>query len=121
MARVKRGFKRRRRNKSLLKMAKGYRERRGNTIRKAKEQVRRSLRFAYIHRRQNKRNFRRLWIARINAACRMNGTRYADFIHALTRAGAAVDRKVLADIAVHDPGGFARIVKEVACGPSSPA
>lgn len=119
MARAKRGFKRRRRNNRLLKMAKGYRERRGNTIRKAKEQVRRSLQFAYIHRRQNKRNFRRLWIARINAACRMNGTRYADFIHALTQKGAAVDRKVLADIAVHDPAGFSRIVKEVVVG--SPA
>lgn len=121
MARVKRGFKRRRRNNRLLKMAKGYRERRGNTIRKAKEQVRRSLRFAYIHRRQNKRNFRRLWIARINAACRMNGTRYADFIHGVTRAGVVVDRKVLADIAVHDPAGFARIVQKVVCGSSSPA
>lgn len=113
MARVRRGFKRRRRDNRLLKLAKGYRERRGNTIRKAKEVVRRSLKFAYIHRRQNKRNFRRLWIARINAACRMNGTRYADFIHGLARAGAAVDRKVLADIAVHDPAGFTRIVREV--------
>lgn len=121
MARVRRGFKRRHRNNRLLKMASGYRERRGNTIRKAKEQVRRSLRFAYIHRRQNKRNFRRLWIARINAACRMNGTRYADFMHALARSGAAVDRKVLADIAVHDPNGFARIVQEVAAGSPGPA
>ncbi len=111
MARVKRGFKRRRRNNRLLAMASGYRERRGNTIRKAKEQVRRSLQFAYIHRRQNKRNFRRLWIARINAACRMNGVRYGDFMHALSRSGAVVDRKVLADIAVLDPTGFARIVQ----------
>jgi len=94
-------------------LAKGYRERRGNTYRKAVEQVRRSLMFAYVHRRQNKRNFRRLWIARINAACRMNETRYADFVHALQRSGAIVDRKVLADIAVHDPAGFTRIVRQV--------
>lgn len=112
MARVKRGFKRRRRHNKILKMASGYRERRRTTYRKAIEQVRRSLRFAYIHRRQKKRNFRRLWITRINAACRMNGVRYGDFIHALHLAGAQIDRKVLADIAVHDPEGFSRIVQQ---------
>lgn len=113
MARVKRGFKRRRRSNRWLKMAKGYRERRGNTIRKVKEQVRRSLRFAYYHRRQRKRNFRRLWVIRINAACRMNGIKYSQFMSALAKSNAAVDRKILADIAVHDPSGFSRLVREL--------
>lgn len=111
MARVKRGFKRRRRHNRLLKLASGFRERRRTAYRRAVEQVHRGLWFAYVHRRQKKRNFRRLWIARINAACRMNDTRYAEFIHALDQAGASVDRKILADIAVHDPDGFARIVQ----------
>lgn len=111
MARVKRGTKRRQRNNRVLKLAKGFRERRRTAYRRAVEQVHRSLRYAYIHRKQNKRNFRALWIARINAACRMNGTRYADFVHGLDVAGVTVDRKVLADIAVHDPEGFARIVE----------
>ena len=112
MARVKRGFKRRRRHNRLLKLAKGYRERRRTSFRRAVEQVRRSLYFSYVHRRQKKRLFRRLWIVRINAACRMNGVKYGDFIHALNLKGAAVDRKVLADIAVHDPEGFKRIVDQ---------
>lgn len=111
MARVKRGYKRRRRHKRLLKLASGFRERRRTAYRRAVENVHRALKFAYVHRRQKKRIFRRLWIARINAACRMNDTRYAEFIHALSQAGSAVDRKILADIAVHDPEGFKRIVQ----------
>lgn len=114
MARVKRGFKRRQRHNKILKAAKGYRERRRTAYRRAIETVHRGWAFAYAHRKLNKRNFRSLWIVRINAACRMNGTRYSDLIHALAVKGAAVDRKVLADIAVHDPDGFARIVKTVA-------
>ncbi|NOZ02731.1 MAG: 50S ribosomal protein L20 [Deltaproteobacteria bacterium] len=116
MARVKRGFKRRRRHNRLLKLASGFRERRRTAYRRAVENVHRALRFAYVHRRQNKRNYRRLWIARINAACRMNDTKYSDLIHALNQAGAIIDRKVLADIAVHDPEGFTRIVQTTLSG-----
>jgi large subunit ribosomal protein L20 len=101
MARVKRGFKRRQRHNKVLKAAKGFRERRRTAYRRAVETVHRGWAFAYRHRKQNKRNFRALWIVRINAACRMNGTRYSDLVHGLAVAGAAVDRKVLADIAVH--------------------
>jgi large subunit ribosomal protein L20 len=113
MARVKRGFKRRRRHNKILKAASGYRERRRTTFRRAIETVHRAWAYAYAHRKQNKRNFRALWIIRINAACRMNGTRYSDLIHAMDIAGVKVDRKVLADIAVHDPAGFTRIVQSV--------
>jgi large subunit ribosomal protein L20 len=113
MARVKRGFKRRRRTNKIFKAASGYRERRGNTYRRAVEQVHRSWAYAYAHRKQNKRNFRALWIARVNAACRMLGTKYSVLIHAMSVAGVAVDRKILADIAVHDPKGFGRIVQSV--------
>lgn len=111
MARAKRGTKRRRRHNKILKAASGFRERRRTAYRRAVETVHRGWRFAYIHRKQNKRNFRQLWIARINAACRMNGTRYSDLMHAFHVAGIEVDRKVLADIAIQDPAGFARIVK----------
>lgn len=112
MARVKRGFKRRQRHNKILKMASGYRERRHSAYRRAVEQVERSLAYAFVHRKQNKRNFRALWIARINAACRLNGTRYSDLIHALKLNGVDLDRKVLADIAVSDPKGFTSIVKQ---------
>jgi len=112
MARVKRGFKRRQRHNRLLKAASGYRERRRTAYRHAVEQVERSMAYAFAHRKQNKRNFRALWIARINAACRMNGTRYSDFIHAMKLVGVDLDRKVLADIAVSDPCGFTQIVKQ---------
>ena len=113
MARVKRGFKRRRRTNKIFKAASGYRDRRKNTYRRAVEQVHRSWAYAYAHRKQNKRNFRALWIARINAACRMLGTKYSVLIHAMSVAGVAVDRKIMADIAVHDPKGFTRIVQSV--------
>jgi len=114
MARVKRGFKRRQRHNKILKAAAGYRERRRTAYRRAVEQVHRGWYYAFVHRRLKKRDFRSLWITRISAACRMNGTRYSDLIHALSVAGAKVDRKVLADIAVHDPDGFGRIVKSTA-------
>ncbi|HOI10676.1 MAG TPA: 50S ribosomal protein L20, partial [Myxococcota bacterium] len=102
-----------RRTNKIFKAASGYRERRGNTYRRAVEQVHRSWAYAYAHRKQNKRNFRALWIARVNAACRMLGTKYSVLIHAMSVAGVAVDRKILADIAVHDPKGFGRIVQSV--------
>jgi len=111
MARVKRGSKRRVRHNKVLALAKGFRERRRTAYSRAVEQVHRGMRYSTIHRKQNKRNFRALWIARINAACRMNGTKYSDLIHGLAVTGAPVDRKILADLAVHDPEGFARIVQ----------
>lgn len=113
MARVKRGYKRRRRHNKILAEAKGYRERRRTCYRRAVEQVHRGWHFAYIHRRQKKRLFRSLWITRINAACRMNGIKYSDFIHYLNKSCAGVDRKILADIAVEDPKGFSRLVSLV--------
>ena len=112
MARVKRGFKRRRRHNRVLRQVTGYRERRRTAYRHAVEQLERSLVYAFIHRKQNKRNFRALWIARINAACRMNGTRYSDLIHSLKINGIELDRKILAEIAVSDPTGFTQIVKQ---------
>ncbi|MCB9733542.1 MAG: 50S ribosomal protein L20 [Deltaproteobacteria bacterium] len=111
MSRVKRGFKARQRRNKILKAAKGYRGGRSKLFRTAKNAVYRSWAYAYRDRRQKKRSFRRLWIARINAAARMNGTKYSDMIALLTKAGVALDRKVLADIAAHDPQGFAQIVE----------
>ena len=110
MARVRRGFKARRRRKKILKAAEGYRGGRSRLFRTAKNAVYRSWAYAYRDRRQKKRLFRRLWIARINAAARMHGLRYSELIHLLSEARVAVDRKVLAAIAVHDPAGFGRIV-----------
>ncbi|HOU54745.1 MAG TPA: 50S ribosomal protein L20 [Myxococcota bacterium] len=113
MARVKRGFKRRRRTNKIFKAAQGFWGRRRTTWRRTVETVHRAWAFATIHRKLKKRDFRSLWIARINAACRMNGTRYSDFVHALATHQVRLDRKVLADIAVHDPDGFGRIVRSV--------
>jgi len=110
MSRVKRGFKARRRRNKILKAAKGYRGGRSKLFRTAKNQVFRSWAYAYRDRKQKKRLFRRLWIARVNAAARALGTKYSEVIAMLTKAGVALDRKVLADIAVYDPSGFERIV-----------
>ena len=98
------------RHKKVLKAAKGYRERRGTTFRAAKEQLLHSLSYAYRDRRNRKREFRRLWIARINAAARQNGIRYSELMNLLSKGQVELDRKVLADIALTDPAGFARIV-----------
>ncbi len=111
MPRVKRGFKARRRRKKILKMAKGYRGARGRCYRQAKDTVEKGLCYAYRDRRQKKRLYRRLWIARINAACRENGVSYSRFIHALNKAQIGMDRKILANLAVTDPGAFSSIVK----------
>ena len=99
------------RHKKVLKAAKGYRERRGTTFRAAKEQLLHSLSYAYRDRRNKKREFRRLWIARINAAARLNGVRYSTFMSMLSKAEMQLDRKVLAEIALSDPAGFTRIVE----------
>lgn len=110
MARVKRGFKARRRRNRMLKQAKGYFGRRSTLYKMAKQTVFKGLVYAYRDRKQRKRQFRVLWIARINAAARALGMKYSEFIAKLTRAEVELDRKVLAEIAVYDPAGFARIV-----------
>jgi len=110
MPRVRRGFKARRRRKKWLKLAKGFRGGR-QKYRKARETVMRALRYAYRDRRQRKRQFRRLWITRINAATRQRGLSYSQFICGLGKANVGLDRKVLADIAVHDPDAFTKLVE----------
>jgi len=109
--RVKRGSKRRERRKKLLKLAKGYFLNRSKLHRAAKEAVDRAGDFAYHGRKRKKRDFRRLWIIRINAAARMNDITYSQFIAGLKRAGIDLDRKSMADIAVRDPEGFTRLAE----------
>ena len=109
--RVKRGFKARRRRNKVLKLAKGYRGGHSKLFRTAADTVDRALMFAYRDRRQRKREFRALWIARINAASRMNDLSYSKFIHGLKVADVALDRKVLAELAVSDPKGFSQIAR----------
>lgn len=111
MPRVKGGIVTRRRHKKVLKQAKGYYGSRGKLYKKAKETLIRALRYAYRDRRQRKRDFRRLWIARINAAARLHGLSYSRLMDGLRKAGVSMDRKSLADIAVTDPTAFARIVE----------
>ncbi|QKF63948.1 50S ribosomal protein L20 [Campylobacter corcagiensis] len=106
MARVKTGVVRRRRHKKVLKLARGFYSGRRKHFRKAKEQLERSLCYAYRDRRQKKRDFRRLWIVRINAACRLNDISYSKFINGLKLAGIELDRKILADMAYNDPEAF---------------
>jgi large subunit ribosomal protein L20 len=109
--RIKRGFKARRRRKKVLKLAKGFRGGRSKLFRTAADAVDKALMYAYRDRRQRKRNFRRLWIARINAAARMNNLSYSKFMHGLKLAKVDLDRKVLADLAISDPAGFAKIAE----------
>ncbi len=109
--RVKRGRVRHRRHKRILKQASGFRGARGKLIRPARLAVERSLRFAYRDRRQRKRQFRRLWVTRINAAARLHGTTYSRLIRGLGLAGVEVDRKVLADLAVSDPKAFGELAE----------
>ncbi|EAH8986181.1 50S ribosomal protein L20 [Campylobacter coli] len=111
MARVKTGVVRRRRHKKVLKLARGFYSGRRKHFRKAKEQLERSLVYAYRDRRRKKRDFRRLWIVRINAACRLNDLSYSKFINGLKKAGIELDRKILADLAMNDAAAFAKIVE----------
>ncbi len=113
MARVKTGVVRRRRHKKILKLARGFYSGRRKHFRKAKEQLERSLVYAYRDRRRKKRDFRRLWIIRINAACRQNDISYSRFISGLKKAKIELDRKVLADLAMNDSAGFAKITESV--------
>lgn len=110
MARVKRGVVARRRHKKILKEAKGYYGARSRVFRVAKQAVTKAAQYAYRDRRQRKRQFRTLWIARINAATRAQGMTYSRFIAGLNKAGIALDRRVLSDIAVHDKPAFSKIV-----------
>ncbi|QXM24345.1 50S ribosomal protein L20 [Elioraea tepida] len=112
MARVKRGVTARAKHRKVLEAAKGFRGRAGNTIRMAKQKVEKSLQYAYRDRKVRKREFRALWIQRINAAVRAEGLTYAQFIHGLKAAGLELDRKVLADLAYHDAAAFAAVVEK---------
>jgi len=110
MPRAKRGNKRLEKRKKILALAKGYRGTKSKLYRSAKESVERGLNFAYTGRKLKKRDFRKLWIVRINAACRLNDIKYSQFIHGLNLAEIGLDRKVLADLAVKQPETFATIV-----------
>ena len=109
--RVKTGVVRTRRHKRLLKQARGFYSGRRKHFRKAKEQLERSLVYAYRDRRQKKRDFRRLWIVRINAAARLNGLNYSTFMHGLKLANIELDRKILADMAMNAPESFTKVAE----------
>lgn len=113
MPRAKRGFKARRRRNSVLKQAKGYRGGRSKLFRSAQEAVDRGLNYAYKHRRLKKRDFRALWIQRINAAARLHGLSYSQFMGALKKSDVALDRKILAEIAANDPEAFGQVVASI--------
>jgi len=111
MPRVKTGIVRRRRHKKILKLARGFYSGRRKHFRKAKEQLERSLVYAFRDRRQKKRDFRQLWIIRINAACRLNDINYSRFMNGLKIAGIELDRKILADMAMNDFAAFSTLAK----------
>lgn len=112
MARVKRGVTAKARHKKVISQAKGYRGRRNNTFRAAVQAVEKGLQYAYRDRRQRKRQFRALWIQRINAGARENGLSYSQFMNGLNKAGITLDRKVLADLAVREPDAFKALVSQ---------
>ena len=118
MPRVKRGVTARARHKKIIGLASGHKGQRHRVFRRANESVLHSLDYAYAHRRERKADFRKLWIARINAAARLNGTTYSRLIDALAKAGIAIDRKLLADLAVREPQGFAALVRRAAAAPA---
>jgi large subunit ribosomal protein L20 len=112
MARVKTGYTRRRRHKKVLKLTKGQFGARSRTYRRANEAMMKSLWYAYRDRKNRKRDLRRLWIARINAAARHNGTTYSRLIHGMKKAEISINRKMLADLAVRDPKAFSAVVEK---------
>ncbi len=112
MARVKRGVTSHARHKKVLKLAKGYRGRAHNTYRTALEKVEKGLQYAYRDRRAKKRNFRALWIQRINAAVREHGMTYSAFVNGIAKAGIEIDRKVMADLAAREPVAFRALVEQ---------
>ena len=109
MPRAKKGFKARRRRNRILKHASGYHSARSRLYAYAKEVVMKAWVYSYAHRRRRKRDFRRLWITRINAAARTNGTSYSRLMHGLKQANVAIDRKILSDLAVSDPAAFSKV------------
>jgi large subunit ribosomal protein L20 len=111
MPRATNGPASRRRRNNRLKLAKGFRGARSKLFRQATEAVDRAQAMAYVHRKHKKRDFRRLWTVRINAACRLNGMNYSRFIDGCNKAGIKMNRKVLSEIAIHDPQGFAKVVE----------
>jgi large subunit ribosomal protein L20 len=112
--RIKRGYKAKRRRKKVLKLAKGFRGARSKLFRTAADSVDKALMYSFRDRKQKKRNYRRLWIARINAAARMSDMSYSVFISAIKRANIGLDRKILAELAVSDPGAFKQIAGQAA-------
>jgi large subunit ribosomal protein L20 len=112
MPRVKRGVTARARHKKIIGMAKGHKGQRHRVFRRANESVLHALDYAYRHRRERKGDFRKLWIARINAAARLNGTTYSHLISGLTKANIIIDRKMLADLAVREPQAFAKLAQQ---------
>ena len=112
MARVKGGVTTRRRRKRILKLAKGYRGNKSKAFRTAKQAVMKSLVYAYVGRKQKKRDFRRLWIARISAQAKMNGINYSQFMNGLKKAGIEMNRKMLSEIAISDKAAFAALVEK---------
>ncbi|MBP5491740.1 MAG: 50S ribosomal protein L20 [Clostridiales bacterium] len=112
MSRVKRGMRTRARHHKILKQAKGYFGHKSKLFKVANQQVMKSGAYAYRDRKAKKRDFRKLWIQRINAACRVNGLSYSRFMNGLKKADIALDRKVLSDIAITDPNGFAKLCEQ---------
>lgn len=121
MPRVKRGTKRSDRRKKILKRASGYFLTKSKLYQAAQEAVERGLKFAYSGRRQKKRQYRSLWIVRISAAAKLNGTSYSQLINGLKKAGLELDRKILADVAVNDPQGFTSLVNQAKAALANPA
>ena len=115
MARVKRGVNAKKRHKNILKQSKGYFGAKSKLFRTANQAVMKSLNYSYIGRKQRKRDFRKLWITRINAAARINGMSYSKFISGLKKANITINRKMLSEMAINDPAGFAKLV-EIAKG-----
>ncbi|MBQ6499539.1 MAG: 50S ribosomal protein L20 [Ruminococcus sp.] len=113
MARIKGAMMTRKRRKKVLKLAKGYYGAKSKHFKMAKQQVMKSGNYAYIGLKQKKRDFRRLWITRISAACKLNGTNYSTFMNGLKKAEIALNRKVLSEIAINDPAAFAALVEQV--------
>ena len=113
MARIKGAMMTRKRRKKVLKLAKGYYGDKSKHFKMAKQQVMKSGNYAYIGRKQKKRDFRRLWITRISAGCKANGTNYSTFMNGLKKAGITLNRKVLSEIAVSDPAAFTALVEQV--------
>ena len=112
MARVKGAMATRKRRKRVLKLAKGYRGAKSKLFRTAKQAVMKSLSYAYIGRKQKKRDFRKLWITRISAACKLNGTTYSKFMNGLKKAEINMNRKMLSEIAIADPAAFTQLVEQ---------